>query len=100
MKFCKICSASFASFASPAGRLFVHAGLVSEAFNFFVKLHSRTESPTVQEVAAMTIQEQVRSFIERYGSVENYVPNFDSIEEMLKFYAVLLVRHALARREK
>jgi hypothetical protein len=96
MKFCKICSASF---ASPAGRLFVHAGLVSEAFNFFIQLHSRIESPIVQEVAAMTIQEQVRSFIERYASAENYVPKFDSVEEMSKFYAALLVRQAVAIHE-
>jgi hypothetical protein len=62
LKFCKIISASF---SAPSGALFVHAGLLLQCFDFLLQIHSRTESAVVQEVASMTLQDQVRSFCDR-----------------------------------
>jgi hypothetical protein len=91
-KLCKIVSASF---TSPAGKLFIHGNLLQNCFTFFLDLHSKTEGKTIKEVAAMTVQEELRVFIERYSNQETFIPDFQTIPEIAQFYKDLLIKNAV-----
>lgn len=95
MKCLRILSACL---SSPSGHYFIHSCFLADFMEFFINIHSKTESPTIKEVSSMNIQECMRLYVDRY--IEPIpCPEFSGVEEIAKYYTGEIVRNCLAVQE-
>lgn len=95
MKCCRVISACI---SSPSGKYFIHAGAVFHITRFLLTITNITQAANVQEVASVTIKQVVTFLINQYNQEQEW-PEFDKVEDLIKFCTDTVTRNAPNIRE-